>query len=92
MGNVVSKLTDGRGDEWFSFYCPGCKCSHLFNRKWQFNDNLEKPTVSPSLLVNGNLENPTTPRCHIFVRDGNIQYLDDCTHSLAGTNVPMEPE
>lgn len=29
--------------------------------------------------------------CHSFVRDGQIQYLSDSTHHLAGKTVPMEP-
>lgn len=28
--------------------------------------------------------------CHSFITDGQIQYLSDCTHSLAGKTVPME--
>lgn len=28
--------------------------------------------------------------CHSFVRDGQIQYLTDCTHALAGQTVPLE--
>lgn len=28
--------------------------------------------------------------CHSFVRDGQIQYLGDCTHALAGQTVPLE--
>lgn len=28
-------------------------------------------------------------QCHSFVRDGNIQFLSDCTHSLAGQTVPI---
>jgi len=31
-----------------------------------------------------------TPRCHSFVRNGKIQYLNDCTHALAGKIVDME--
>ena len=27
--------------------------------------------------------------CHSFVRDGQIQYLGDCTHELAGQTVPL---
>lgn len=30
-----------------------------------------------------------TPRCHSFVREGRIQYLDDCDHTLAGQTVDM---
>jgi hypothetical protein len=28
--------------------------------------------------------------CHSFVRDGQIQFLSDCTHKLAGQTVPLE--
>lgn len=28
--------------------------------------------------------------CHLFITDGNIKYLNDCTHNLAGETVPME--
>jgi len=28
-------------------------------------------------------------RCHSFVRDGQIQFLPDCTHELAGQTVPL---
>ncbi|ANZ49188.1 putative ammonia monooxygenase [Erwinia phage Machina] len=27
--------------------------------------------------------------CHSFVTDGNIQFLNDCTHALAGKTVPL---
>ncbi|MGB3043671.1 MAG: DUF6527 family protein [Xanthobacteraceae bacterium] len=27
--------------------------------------------------------------CHSFVRDGQIQFLSDCTHALAGQTVPL---
>lgn len=30
-------------------------------------------------------------RCHSFVRDGQIQFLGDCTHALAGKTVPLPP-
>lgn len=27
--------------------------------------------------------------CHSFVRDGQIEFLSDCTHALAGKTVPL---
>jgi hypothetical protein len=30
-------------------------------------------------------------RCHSFVRDGQIQFLSDCTHELVGQTVPLSP-
>ena len=29
--------------------------------------------------------------CHSFVRDGQIQFLGDCTHDLANQTVPLAP-
>lgn len=28
--------------------------------------------------------------CHSFVTDGQIRFLDDCTHHLAGKTVPLQ--
>jgi hypothetical protein len=30
-------------------------------------------------------------RCHLFIRDGALQFLSDCTHKLAGQTVDMVP-
>lgn len=30
-------------------------------------------------------------RCHSFVVDGQMQFLGDCTHALAGQTVPIPP-
>lgn len=35
-------------------------------------------------------ESPTCYLCHSFVTDGNIQFLSDCSHELAGKTVPLE--
>lgn len=34
---------------------------------------------------------PLPSVCHSFVRDGQIQFLGDCTHALAGQTVPLKP-
>lgn len=61
--------------------------------KWQWNNNVELPTFTPSLLVNQS--DPDT-RCHLFLTDGKIQFLGDCFHELKNTTVDMvdipEPE
>lgn len=83
----------------FVFQCPGCKCHHGVwtthkngnQAIWQFNNDLEKPTVSPSILVTWE-PHPTKGGkfiCHSFVRDGNIEFLTDCTHELAGKTVEL---
>lgn len=76
----------------FSFFCPGCNTEHVFHTgpgQWIFDEEMDCPTFSPSLLTNGDLSNSTAPRCRLFIRDGQIIYLDDCTHGLAGTVIPM---
>lgn len=59
--------------------CPGCGEGHLFDDRWRFNGNPERPTFSPSMLV----ESPR--RCHSYVRDGFVEFLRDCDHELAGS-------
>lgn len=45
---IVCKLLDNR----VIFLCPGCGYSHSITiPKWTWNNNYEKPTFSPSLLV-----------------------------------------
>lgn len=42
-----------------------------------------------------NVEHPDSPApfecrvCHSYITDGQIQYLSDCTHELAGKTVPL---
>lgn len=73
----------------YTFYCPGCKCNHAFSTPhWKFNEDFDKPTVSPSLLSNRGHPNS---QCHLFIVDGKLQYLHDCHHELAGKTVDMEP-
>lgn len=77
------------------FFCPACERAHVIgvsNDKgpiWSFNNNGDAPTFNPSILVNANGTNPNVPICHSFVRNGFIQYLGDCTHSMAGKTVEL---
>lgn len=65
---------------------------------WGWNGNVEKPTFTPSVLVRtGRAVNPShepepgdPPEvCHSFVRDGQIEFLGDCKHALAGKTVDL---
>ena len=89
-----------------AFYCPGCNCRHWINDAktqqpgpvWSFNENFERPTIQPSVLVRWPA-NPSatddfkewrTERiCHSFITDGKIQFLNDCTHHLKGQTVDL---
>jgi len=79
------------GDRYF-FWCPGCDENHAPTASWTFNGDYEKPTFSPSILVRA--PDPDNPGkyvrvCHSFVKDGQIQFLSDCTHKLAGQTVDL---
>lgn len=92
--------------------CPGCGHHHIPTIKagtyhkevWDWNKSLDRPTISPSLLVRighyasgekkENCElckdgHNICKRCHSFIRDGRIQFLSDCTHHLAGQTVEL---
>lgn len=94
--NVLRRLTSQNNEEeQLAFHCPGCGYGHSFRIRstqgkpvWEWNGSLDKPTFSPSLLVNG--FDPAS-RCHSFVRDGKIEFLGDCFHALKGQTVALEP-
>lgn len=83
----VVRINAGKDSQWL-FVCPGCGENHAVNDSWSFNGDRIKPTFNPSLLV----AMPGLPsRCHSFVKDGQIQFLSDCTHALAGKTVDLPP-
>lgn len=113
MSALSKKLRDAEGGR-LHFWCPGCDMMHGIavgegpGPRWTWNGDPERPTFSPSVLVQFDCwEPPVTPKnieqwranpwqqtkvsriCHSFVRDGQIQFLGDCTHALAGQTVPL---
>lgn len=73
--------------------CPGCKNLHPLNTNpnngqpvWVFNGDVNKPTFTPSLLCNASFPES---RCHSFIANGQIQFLSDCHHELAGLTVDL---
>lgn len=82
----------------FLFYCPACQEGHFFQTEpgpqphWTWNGDTEKPTVNPSIRIRSVRNNPALNHvCHFFIRNGQIEYCGDCTHSLAGQTVAMVP-
>lgn len=92
MAKKIQQLTWPNGDiNGWMFYCPGCKENHAYmnDGRWTFNGNLEQPTFQPSLLYTRGHHPDPPDVCHIFMTDGKIQYLSDCTHELAGQTVEV---
>lgn len=81
------------GEKWVAWHCPGCEGGHGVPvsgpRAWGFNGDFDSPTLTPSILINVGGANPGCPICHTFIRDGKIQFLNDCTHKLAGQTVDV---
>lgn len=72
------------------FYCPGCQTHHMYDQRWTFNGNVETPTFSPSLLMTYHHgDPPVAKRCHLFLTDGKLQFLGDCTHQYAGQTIDL---
>jgi len=71
------------------FICPGCQCEHNIDSRWSYNDNPEKPTFQPSYLLKGSYNNKHNQVCHSFITDGQIKFLNDCTHELKGQTVEL---
>lgn len=95
MKSVIEDCIGDPDIKW-TFWCPGCKTHHYFGQRWTWDNNREAPTVSPSILVTYNgpdagINGAPPARCHLFVRAGQLEFLSDCTHALAGQTVPMEP-
>lgn len=73
---------------------------------WGFDGNVDKPSFTPSVrisgtqrltdddharLMRGEKVEPRPYCCHYFITEGEIHFCGDCTHSLAGKNLPLPP-
>ena len=85
-------------ESWYSsdslwFDCPGCGEYHRIpfasktEHNWKFDGNKEKPTFSPSVRVS--IRNKTI--CHLFIRNGMIEFCLDCPHELKGKTISLPP-
>ena len=103
MSAVVEVLTMEGGGQMVTFECPGCGynhgvtvgCKNASGAQWTWNGDAVRPTLAPSILSRTGPWPKHHKRagqvdvCHSFVRDGQIEFLSDCTHSLAGQTVPL---
>lgn len=88
--------SDVPGEQFLYFECPGCENYHGPRVAgtnvpiWSFNGNVDLPTLAPSLLTRREGGTPKVQHvCHSFVKDGQIQFLYDCTHKLAGKTIDL---
>lgn len=86
---------DGPGKKRVVFWCPGCQCHHGVpfegSTGWAWNNSFVKPTISPSILIDYGGRPDRPKRCHLFVREGRVQFLSDCDHSYANRTIDLPP-
>lgn len=94
IGRLWPNQPDDDPQRAYRMWCPGCDRSHRVidgPNGWTWDGNEDTPTFSPSILVRWQRVAGQPERCHSFIRGGVWEFLDDCTHALAGRRVPMVP-
>lgn len=101
MANISVIHRSGGGQ--IAFFCPGCEDTHVVSSAWSWNGDMNKPTLNPSIFVHGvqwpkdheffnenhNVKEGAETRCHSYVYDGQITFLEGSTHHLAGKTVDL---
>lgn len=94
MSKVINTFKDQDEEKHISFYCTGCHKRHWIPtagpKAWQFNGDYEKPTITPSIMVNRGRTNPKVHQCHVQITDGWISFYEDCSHDRAGKKFELE--
>lgn len=83
--------TTGGSHRHLQWWCPGCEDCHVVPiegpKAWGWSGGTEAPTLTPSVRVRYH----DGAVCHLFVREGNLVFLGDCTHALAGQTIKARP-
>ncbi len=85
-----------------SHFCPACGEMHTLavekpqdnGAKWAWNQNVTTPTFHPSVNISHGPDAELKIAafcCHYWLKNGEIQYLNDCTHALKGVTVRLPP-
>lgn len=82
------KYSEGIHHSW-AIKCPGCGDYHLFDDRWGFNGDMEKPTFKPSMKATYLPHDCPQRICHSTITDGRIQFHSDCTHDMVGQTLDL---
>jgi len=79
------------------FYSPGplstqilpvqIKGTRAGTGNWTWNGDVDRPTLKPSILNDFRPHDPLVN--HIFITDGQVIFLPDCTHEFAGQTLDL---
>ena len=68
----------------------GYKASSIpLNVSWNWNVDLEKPSITPSVKRSFPRKDGKVYICHSVITDGYITFVNDSTHPLAGQRVEL---
>lgn len=91
--NPLIVESEYQGRKTYYYWCEGCKSHDCFTDSWQI-ESWNPLTISPSVRMSQGGHGSGQPEktlCHVFIKNGIIEYLNDCPHSLRGQKVPMSP-
>lgn len=87
--DIITPVTYKGGEHYaYVLECPGCEKIHVYDKRWTLTGDRTSPTFTPSYLATKQWNKFV---CHSYVTDGKIRFLDDCTHSLSGQTVQLDP-
>lgn len=87
------RRADGNLHQYVYYWCGGCECAHSIPaERWNWNKSTESPTLSPSVrhFIPAMGGRPEVTTCHYHLKEGILEYCDDCPHSLKGQKVPLQ--
>lgn len=88
-------ITEYDGQKTAMLYMPGLPFPVIINVAgqhpvWGWNGDVYNPTFTPSILTRMPWGDKAQEiRNHVFVMDGKIQYLADCSHEYAGETMEL---
>ena len=86
-------IFDDHGRKTALMYMPGLNDLVMIpvdREGWKWNGNTAAPTFSPSILTRATQgREQHKVRNHVFVRNGVVQYLSDCTHELVRKSIEL---
>lgn len=68
--------------------CPGCRVTHRFTDKWEFNGDSDSPTFKPR-LASMTIRADSKVYCLARIENGHIQFDPTSHHELAGSDVVL---
>lgn len=80
-----------QGKKVYYYWCEGCGNHDCFDDTWTI-EKWNPLTISPSVRMSVGGHGSGQPErtvCHVFIKNGVIEYLNDCPHKLRGQKVPM---